>query len=290
MRKKSYKKSAKSNAARIKKQAAKTLSQISKRKAKSTQATSGLESADITFYSQHRDELRKLIKVNNQRISRLAKKGLLEKSQAYRAIHPIFLTEDGKLRGSLKGLSYEHTRMLIEAHLKFATSATTTAKGISKVRTAKQNNLIEQMINYSDISSEDRKTLEKYLKSLSADEFDEVVDSYSYLLSKQFSYSSDQRFLMISQDIVQKARMMHEADTNQIMQQVKSNIMRADAKKREELKEINIDMLTDEELEQLSQETQDAIDAVRESPLERAKKRIKRKATFTEQDLKNLFS
>lgn len=290
MRKKNYKKSAKSNAARIKKQAAKTLSNISKRKAKSTQATSGLESADITFYSQHRDELRKLIKVNNQRISRLAKKGLLDKSQAYRAIHPIFLTEDGKLRGSFKGLSYEHTRMLIEAHLKFATSATTTAKGISKVRTAKQNNLIEQMINYSDISSEDRKTLEKYLKSLSADEFDEVVDSYSYLLSKQFSYSSDQRFLMISQDIVQKARMMHEADTNQIMQQVKSNIMRADAKKREELKEINIDMLTDEELEQLSQETQDAIDAVRESPLERAKKRIKRKATFTEQDLKNLFS
>lgn len=330
MRKKSYKKSAKSNAALIKRRANNTLAQISKRKSTSKQPTTGLTSTDITFYSQHKDELRKLIKINNQRISRLSKKGLLDMSFAYQKISPVYLTESGKIRGTLKGLDPEEIRKLIEVNLKFATSVTITAKGISNLRSEKQKNLIKQLINHADISLEDRNTLETYLNSLSADEFAEVSDAYSYLLSKQFSQSSDQRFLLVAQDIVQKARMMHEEDAAKIIQHARSNVMRAQAKEMVSLKDINIDSLTDEELSRVMKEiasrdtksvikaiddkkneeyqkimisnlsdedynnlspvTQDAIDEANESPALFALKRRKRKATFTKEDLKKIFS
>lgn len=306
MRKKSYKKSSKSNAARIKKQAAKTLSTISKlkkqRKAyvydKKTHElkvvkgvkTSGIYSKDITFFYNNRNELRKLVKANNQKIERLAKKGLLEKSAAYMAIHPVFLTEDGKLTGYTRGKSYEYVRTLIEAHLKFATSDTTTIKGINKARTDKQNNFINKIVEYSHLSAGDRKTIERYLKSLPNDEFDNVISTYTYLLSKQLSYSSGERFLAISQDIAQKARRIHEADSLTIVQQIKSNMLREDLKKREEFSKINLSTLGDEELRKLSQPTQDLIDTTRETPLERMQKRVKHKATFTDEDLRKLFS
>lgn len=306
MRKKSYKKSSKSNAARIKKQAAKTLSTISKlkkqRKAyvydKDTNElkvvkgvkTSGIYSKDITFFNQNRDALRKLVKANNQKIERLAKKGLLDQSAAYKSIHPFFLTEDGKLTGYTRGKSNEYVRALIEAHLKFATSDTTTLKGINKVRNDRQNNFINKIVEYSHLSASDRKTIERYLKSLPNDEFDNIIGTYTYLLSKQLSYSSGERFLAISQDIAQKARRIHEADSLTIVQQIKSNILREDLKKREEYALLDLDMLGDEELRKLSQPTQDLIDATRETPLEKKQKRAKHKATFTDEDLRKLFS
>lgn len=279
------------------KQAAQTLKTVEKRKSTKQSGkgefhvpTTGIERKDVAYYKQHHKEYMKLVKVNNQRIKRLANKGLLDKSFAYQAIDQRFKKRsNGMLLSSFQGMEEEDIYKLISAHIKFATSKTTTATGIASVRSSKQQNFINQLIRFSDISVEDRATLRQYLESLPPDKFDNIIDGYSYILSRQFAYASDQRFLVISQDIVQKARMMHEADAQGIMNQVKTAIKRADLKKREDLKDINLDMMTQEDLDAMDEASRQVIQGALKTPREIAQSRLKRKATFNLDDIKAIM-
>lgn len=279
------------------KQAAKTLKGIESRKSTRQSGkgqyhipTTGIERKDVTYYKQHHDEFMKLVKVNNQRIKRLANKGMLDKSFAYQAIDQRFKKRsNGMLLSSFQGMDDEDIRKLIASHIKFATSKSITQSGIETIRSSKQENFINQLIRFSDISVEDRATLRQYLESLPPDKFENIIDGYSYILTRQFAYASDQRFLVISQDIVQKARMMHEADAQGIMNQVKTAIKRADLKKREDLKDINLDMMTQEDLDAMDEASRQVIQGALKTPREIAQSRLKRKATFDLNDIKAIM-
>lgn len=286
------------------KQAAQTLKTITKRKSvrefndrtkrKILKRTTGILSEDITFFKEHAKEFAKLVKVNNQRIRRLENKGLLSESAAYQAISDEFKTESGRLKPLRAFKSENEQRKLIEIHLRFATSKSATAGAIAKSKQTRRQGMIDRLIEKADASTEDRKTLREFLESLSDDDFNNIISAYDWILSKQFAMDSNQKFIAISHDIVQKARMMHEADTNQIMHQVKVSQLRHELQSIDELKTMNLELATYEELSKIKNQYEaergaGIKEAMERTDLKRKEIRNKRKATFTAKDLKELL-
>lgn len=91
---------------------------------------------------------------------------------------------------------------------------------LKAMQVERRDNFIKQIINYTDASSEDKKVLEDYLRSLSENEFNKMADFYEPVMQKGLNRDSDEKFQFIGNDLVQKAQQADIKTVNSVGQQL----------------------------------------------------------------------
>lgn len=116
-------------------------------------------------------------------------------------------------------------------------------QNLLEMQSARRENFIDQIIKYTDASEEDKKVLGDYLRSLSANELNKIVDFYEPVLNKGLKRDSDEKFQFIGNDMIQKANKEDKSNTSSAGQQLLSTAK--DIMELNHIKEIKKDIFSE---------------------------------------------
>lgn len=186
----------------------------------SNMTVKNLETA-VTKLSKNKKLLKEVSDVANKRIKSLISHRALKKSMAYK-----------NYQAETKGEHYRvpplenpgYGRDEIKAALRFLASKTSSWQGYKQVRKNARENFKEQIIENSNMSQEDKDTLESWLDSLSQNAFDRIVDTYAIVLDENFISGSTEQFNFIGNHMIAQANKYKQNIKNNIGKQFKAQV------------------------------------------------------------------